>query len=243
MLLILIYIFTVFFIGTRMRALGNIMHECSHNIFVSSRGLNRFYGHLIAVLLFECFDNYKKEHFLHHRFLGEQKDPDYIKYQKIKCSVFKNNALNVAVSVLNPYFWFLSLQNISLLHAKNKRVIAFKILYIGLLIFCLSVSLKTFLLFFLVPYLTTYQILKLFSDIVDHDKVYDKKNFLDRARNHIFKRNILNWIIFPRNDAYHLVHHMYPNLPISAYKRQHERLMKNNLNYASKNHSCDLQKF
>lgn len=244
MIFIISYIIINIFIGSRMRALGNIMHECSHNICLYTPMRNKILGSLIAILLFDCFDIYKKNHVLHHRYLGnKQKDPDYIYYIKIKSNMFQNNNLNVLISVLNPYNWYLSLRHICLISAKNKYVVLLKIFYLLILIIIFYFWPKPMLLYFLIPFVTSYQLVRLFSDIVDHDNVYENPLIEDRASNHIFSWKILNWLVFPRNDAYHLVHHLYPKMPVSKYKTQHSLLLKKNSAYASKNHSCDLQKF
>src|SRR5438552_1702612 len=156
----------------------------SWHIYVSSKG-NLFLGHFIAILLFECFDRYQKDHFNHHRFLGNpNKDSDCVKYRKIKCTLFKYNGFNVLFSILNPYNWGLSLKNTVIVRAQTKRVVVFKLLYLGFLGLCFYASFREMFLYFFIPYVTSYQALKLFSDIIDHDHVYDEPNIRNRAHNH-----------------------------------------------------------
>lgn len=244
MLLEIAYICLNIFIGSRMRALGNIMHECVHNIFVSKRSLNYFIGSFIAIFLFECFDQYKSAHLKHHRYLGNDVyDSDYVKYKKIKLNLFSNNCWNVLCSIFNPIQWCDGLKAIFSLSAQKTIVKIIKFFYLLLVLLLLYFWPREILLYYLIPYVTSYQIFKLFSDIVDHDYLYEKDSLDDRSRNHIFRSSLLNFLFFPRNDAYHLVHHLYPRLRTAEYPMRHEELMKKNFQYSQKNHSCDLQKF
>jgi len=238
------YLLLWFFLGTRLRALGNIMHECSHNIFAKKKSTNLFVGYFVALILFDCFDQYKKEHFAHHAFLGNsKKDVDCAHYQKIRTHFFQNQSLNILLSILSPYNWYLNLKHCSIFRAKKKFFTFMKLLYLAGLIALCFFYFKIIFLFYIFPYLTSYQIFKLFSDIVDHDFLYKNIKIRNRSRNHIFANTFLNWLIFPRNDAYHLIHHLYPSVAVSAYPKLHKNLLKKNYAYAIKNHSCDLQKF
>lgn len=244
MILEVAYISVNIFIGSRMRSLGNIMHECVHNIFVSHRKLNYIIGTCVAVFLFESFDQYKIAHLRHHRFLGNHLyDVDFIKYKKIKLNLFSNNRYNVIVSVLNPLNWFLGLKTIVVFGSKKQSIKVFKIFYFFCLLGLLFLCPKQICLYYFLPYITSYQMFKIFSDIVDHDYLYEKELIIDRSRNHIFSCSVLNWLFFPRNDAYHLVHHLYPGLRTSEYPERHQELLKKNFHYSQKNHSCDLQNF
>ncbi len=244
MLISLLYIIAAVFLGTRLRALGNIMHECSHGIFIKSKKLNLFFGHLMAILLFDCFDKYKKDHFAHHAYLGDsRKDPDCKHYHKIRIHYFSNDTSNILLSIISPYNWYLGLRSTFIFGSCYTTIFIFKLVYLILLIVLAIFKFKLVFYFYFVPYLTTYQLFKIFSDIVDHDYLYSAPQLKDRSRNHIFKSSFLNWLIFPRNDCYHLVHHLYPKLQISQYPIYHKRLMEKNVSYLQKNHSCDLQNF
>ena len=57
--------------GTRLRALNNIVHECSHNTFTASRESNRTLGRICASVLLGSFEAYRDEHLTHHVDLGD----------------------------------------------------------------------------------------------------------------------------------------------------------------------------
>ena len=61
----------VLFLGTRMRGLNNIIHECSHATFSVERADNAKIGKVCAALLFNSFTAYRDEHLSHHAHLGD----------------------------------------------------------------------------------------------------------------------------------------------------------------------------
>jgi fatty acid desaturase len=94
---------------------------------------------------------------------------------------------------------------------------------------------KTFALYYLLPYATTYQIFRYWSDAADHAGVNQSEDELHRSRNHVFWGPV-NWLLFPRSDQYHLVHHLFPVLPTRHLRRVHDMLMTEPA-YAEMNHS------
>ncbi|MBX9702963.1 MAG: fatty acid desaturase, partial [Silvanigrellaceae bacterium] len=110
-------------------------------------------------------------------------------------------------------------------------------LYYIFLFFLLSfIGLKLFLIFIVIPFISSYQFLKLFSDIIDHYPLFINKEDNYKTSNHLFSIPLLNTIIFPRNDAYHLIHHLYPRIPTCEFKKLH-RILLQEKPYAEKKHS------
>ena len=68
----------MFFIGTRLRGLNNIVHECCHFTFTQRREDNVLFGKICASLLLGCFRNYRDLHLTHHAHCGDyDKDLDF----------------------------------------------------------------------------------------------------------------------------------------------------------------------
>ena len=59
------------FIGTRLRGLNNIVHECSHASFAEDRADNTLIGSFCASVNLGCFKDYKEEHLTHHAHIGD----------------------------------------------------------------------------------------------------------------------------------------------------------------------------
>lgn len=240
---LLLYYLCSLFIGTRMRALGNIVHECAHFAFVPSKYGNILIGKLLCAIEFSNFEVYQRSHFLHHRHLGNpQKDGDMQSYLKIAAHLplsqpKKWRRYFVCLCTFNPvnlvYMFKKSFSPLS----QKMWFNVFQILYMGMLLFLVFYfGIEFFFIFYIFPLLFTYQQIKIFSDLCDHDMVYFNKDIQNRTCNHIFRIPFLNWFFFPRNDAYHLVHHLYPSLPTRYFKAKHHYLLKKDKVYAQKNH-------
>lgn len=238
-------IMAVFFIGTRWRAFGNIIHECSHRIFVEKPWQNDFIGHLLASFEFSDFNVYCQHHQTHHSHLG---DPDHdfdFKERLIYLSdptPSKRRLVTTALSAValvplwirqaKPVLWSAN----SPLWVNLLRVFILIALLYGL---TQHQSAPVLFVYIVLPYATTYQWVRLFSDCADHIFLYSRENEVDRSRNHILRPLWLNSLLFPRNDAYHLVHHLFPTLPTRHYPKAHDKFLKNSW-YAKKNHFIQL---
>jgi fatty acid desaturase len=78
-------------------------------------------------------------------------------------------------------------------------------------------------LFYLVPYVTSYPALMYLSDEFDHGGL-DSEDAWDGSRNHLFVSSRVAWVLFPRNDRYHAVHHVFPHAPIAALSELYQLL-------------------
>ena len=71
----------VLLLGLRMNAFGVILHEGSHGLLARSRSLNdRICNWGIAFWTINSVEEYRPTHRLHHRYLGQERDPDRVFY-------------------------------------------------------------------------------------------------------------------------------------------------------------------
>jgi fatty acid desaturase len=67
----------VLLLGLRMNAFGVILHEGSHGLLAKSRTLNdRLCNWTVAFWTINSVEEYRPTHRLHHRYLGQERDPD-----------------------------------------------------------------------------------------------------------------------------------------------------------------------
>ena len=67
----------VVLLGLRMNAFGVILHEGSHGLLAKSRTLNdRLCNWTVAFWTINSVEEYRPTHRLHHRYLGQERDPD-----------------------------------------------------------------------------------------------------------------------------------------------------------------------
>lgn len=208
----------ILFIGTRMRALGNIVHECTHGSFVRGGRANFYIGALLATLDLRSFESYRRDHLRHHQFLGDPKrDPDYLG-TGFSVANYIANLLPVIFSRHDTYF--VNLSRFVLLSS-----------YMTLAVFF-----PPFVTFAVIPYFTSYLACRVLSDFSDHRGLAAASETFLRSRNHVLKNRFLNVVIFPRNDGYHLVHHIFPRLPVRAFEKMHKVLCGSH-EYAGRTHS------
>jgi fatty acid desaturase len=216
---VVVYLIAVVVIGVRMRALGNLMHEAAHAKLFTSARVNAVAGTVLCGWpLLVNFRRYAALHRMHHRYLWrDDRDPDLALYRLTgtetgTADVFSfptfliRHVLLVIVPVmpwrrlisgwrrLRPVVWIASPLLLAL------GVLAARTLTVDLL------------LYWLIPWLTTYQMCSFWAELGEHGG-------LRRAGHHWGSRNwrgsiITRWVIGSHSDdLYHLLHHWFPAVP------------------------------
>jgi fatty acid desaturase len=224
------YPLAAFVIGTRFRAVGNMIHEACHGTLVKGHRANVIFGHLLCAIDLSCFSSYRHDHFTHHRHLGDPaKDHDFRSRLKFgfggedEAVSWKHILVPLSLSHLSSY-----LRPVVWSKADPTAANVLKILLLAVLALSahfLSVW-TPLVLYYAIPYAVAYQILKYWSDAFDHAGIMTSPDEFDRTRNHVFAVNLANRFLFPRNDEYHLVHHLFPSVPTTLQKKVHAILMR-----------------
>jgi fatty acid desaturase len=215
------------FIGTRMRGLNNIIHECSHASFSSDRADNARIGKLCAALLFNSFSDYRDEHLSHHAHLGDydhdldlQGIRDLKLHEPLSASVVFRHVVTPFLGRHLPYYLGL---NMSARDGRRFQVMKFAIL-LAVVVFTALYPL-TGLMFLVVPFVLVYSALNYWADCLDHAGIVSSGDDLTSSRNVIAPR-LVRWLFFPRNDCFHLVHHLFPHVPARHLTATHDLLSK-----------------
>lgn len=235
------YAAAAFLIGTRFRAIGNMLHEACHGTLVGGHRANMLFGYVLSAIELSCFSLYRHEHFTHHRHLCDaHKDHDFRSRFRFGFGgeggpvswrhVFLPLTLYHLPSYLRPVVW-----------AKSDPLAV----NLGKIFFLLSLAAvahflsawKLLALYYWIPYAAAYPILKYWSDAFDHAGIMTSSDEFDRSRNHVFAWKALNRLLFPRNDEYHLVHHLFPSVPTTLQKRVHDVLMEDH-EYRLRDHAA-----
>lgn len=216
---------TAVFIGTRLRGLNNIVHECTHSSFCEDREDNVTIGRLCASLLIGCFKEYKDDHLSHHAHLG-----DYD--QDREMGPIEKFALHEPISsrtilrhILTPLMGrhLKMYSGINLAGSDGPLYLAFKlVLLVGMAVFTL-IQPVTSLLFVLLPLFYIFPTLNFWTDCLDHAGIVGEDDELEATRN-VLAPLPLRLLFFPRNDCFHLVHHLFPQVPARHLEVAHDRL-------------------
>ena len=224
---ILLMVLTATFIGTRHRGLNNIIHECSHASFVEKRQDNVLFGTICASLLLKCFTKYREDHLSHHSHVGDyEMDHEFAVIKK-----FRLHEPLTSRTVLRHFLTPLSCRHLKMytgidLSEKDGRTFRwFKTgLLVAIAMFTLLAPL-TSLFFVIAPLFYIYPTLNFWTDCLDHAGLVGAEDELEASRN-VLAPAPVRLVFFPRNDCYHLVHHLFPQIPARHLHSAHAELCK-----------------
>lgn len=216
---------TSIFIATRMRGLNNIVHECTHSTFSEHRPDNVLLGRFCSSLLGGCFEKYKNDHLSHHAHLGDyDNDRELAVIEKFRL----HDPLTVGTILRHLATPLLGrhLRTYSGVDLTARDGAVFLGLKVGLLL-----AIGTFALFdayaavffVVVPLLCIFPTLNFWTDCLDHAGLVGADDELDASRN-VLAPTPVRLLFFPRNDCYHLVHHLFPQIPARHLDAAHEEL-------------------
>ena len=79
------------------------------------------------------------------------------------------------------------------------------------------------LAFVILPLFYIYPTFNFWTDCLDHAGLVGAKDEMEASRN-VLAPALVRLIFFPRNDSYHLVHHLFPQIPARHLHLAHEQL-------------------
>jgi fatty acid desaturase len=214
------------FIATRLRGLNNIVHECSHYTFTRSIAANVLFGRIAAVILLGGFRKYEREHATHHTFLGDhEQDKDFENLQVFGIDqpvTWSSLARHIATPILGLHLrrYF----PVDLSFEDGRTVGLAKLGLLAAVALGVWLAPWTTVLLVLVPYLQVMTAINYWNDCVDHAGLIAESDDLYASRNLILPQP-LRALLFPRNDCFHLVHHLFPSVPVQHLPACHERLL------------------
>jgi len=215
------------FIATRYRGLNNIVHECSHYSFTEDRNDNILFGSIAASVLLTSFSSYRAEHMTHHAHLGDyEKDMDVRSLKQFRLEdalTWKTVMRHLLTPLLARH-----LPTYIGIDLSKRDGLFFLLLKFSLILGtagALVIDPATALMVLVVPFLWIYTGLNYWADCIDHAGILAKEDALESSRNVIVPR-FLRWLLFPRNDCFHLIHHLFPNIPAQHFEECHEMLLQ-----------------
>ncbi|HEY0451980.1 fatty acid desaturase family protein [Actinophytocola sp.] len=221
----LVYVAATILIGTRMRALANLVHEAAHRKLFARRVLNSVVGRLFCAWpIFIDLTRYESDHRRHHQSLWRgADDPDVALYRltgterrsagRISFTRFLGEHVLLVVVPVMPLRRLWS-------GITTRRLLA-AAMVAGAVAVCWSAIpplAAGVAAYWLLPWLTTYQMCAYWAELGEHGGLRDAGR-LWGSRN--WRGNVLTrWAIGSHSDdLYHLLHHWFPTVP-------HHRLRK-----------------
>lgn len=229
----------VLVMSNRQRALGNILHDAGHRNIWRDKGLNDFVAHaLVAPLLFASLSRYRETHFQHHLELGRrQGDPDLIPGQDDLPSFWMVSYTRCLLSWTN---WLGSLGSHLFTQEVSLRSKAFitgwwacfggVLALVGGGDFALA-----FVSLWLISRATLFHCITTFREMCDHFGLLPGGVF--GFTRDMVCRGPWRWIIHPRNNGYHLTHHLLPAVPYYRLPEAHTLLCQLPM-FEDRSHIC-----
>jgi fatty acid desaturase len=236
-------ILLVFLMGLRMNAFGVILHEGSHGLLAKARGLNDAICNWgIAFWTINSVEEYRPTHRLHHRYLGQERDPDRVFYlvparrgaltrlllqDLFGLTAFRRATSRISgtsdVSAAPPGL----LARPQLLVGKGitqlvvlGQFILFQGLWRGVLFY---------VVFWLVPVVCMYPMILRLKTIAEHfDAGLRDANSVHWIARTSYAGWLQNHFVGARME-YHFEHHVLPTIPYRALKKLHHRLEETDL--------------
>ncbi len=218
--------FSLLVIGSRQRALGNLLHDASHRSLDGNRRRSRILANILFCWpLWVSMAIYRNEHNRHHRFLGDPaRDPDFIhdenrlprgwasvwldqvrSPQMIRSSILGHLGRMDSAQLAGVVCWWgVALALISLASSARDALI--------------------FLALWVAARALAFHAITAFREISDHVGL-QPGSLIGFSRNHPFS-SVLGGIFHPHHNGYHLLHHLTPGMPFHALPSAHALLMR-----------------
>lgn len=205
----------VLILGNRQRALGNILHDASHRNLARDRQLNDLLTiAFLAPLLFLDLRRYRELHFRHHLELGSvDADPDLIPLPARKARSWTH------AFAVNLVSWrglsgslFGHLVDGDVPRCRRAYIVGWWMAVCVLLGLAFGpYAVAEVVAVWLLARGTTFHAITTFREMCDHHGLVPGGVFA-------FARDLVApgpwaWLIHPRNNAYHLTHHLLPAIP------------------------------
>ncbi len=228
----LTFLLAVVLIGSRQLGLAILMHDAAHNALFNNRRINEFAGEwLCGRPILAELASYRHYHLTHHRYTQTEKDPDLVLSAKFPTShaslrrkfirdLTGQTGVRQVVGQIVMSFR-LAGDDDAIAAATEDAALAFKArdLWKSLLVF-LGVALLMSILgqwwyglaFWLLPYLTWFQLVLRIRNIAEHGATEQSEDPLRNVRT-TRAGPIARALLAPYWVNYHLEHHMIMHVP------------------------------
>ena len=224
-------------LSTRINALGVVVHEGSHGFLARSRRLNDRLCNLgAAYWTLNSVEQYRPTHRLHHRYLGDERDPDRTAY------VWPDRPGELARLVVLDLLGITALRRALTVAAEARKegegnsqpfrrgvlagmfVAELVILAQFLLVQGLWRGIWFYLVFWLVPTICVFPLILRFKNIAEHfDPGLQKRGVPMWVARTSVASAIQNHLLGARME-YHFEHHVLPTIPYRGLRALHGRL-------------------
>jgi fatty acid desaturase len=236
-------ILIVLLMGLRMNAFGVILHEGSHGLLAKLRPVNdRICNWGIAFWTINSVEEYRPTHRLHHRYLGQERDPDRVFYlvpfhrgaltslivqDLVGVTAFRRATTRISGTSQESGAPANLLTKPQLLIGKAIT----QLVVLGQFIFFQGVwrGILFYAVFWLVPIVCMYPMILRLKTITEH---FDAGLRNPNSVHWIARTSSAGWLenhLVGARMEYHFEHHVLPTIPYQGLKKLHRRLGQTDL--------------
>ncbi len=205
------------------------VHDVCHYNWTRFRSLNDLLGNLLVALpSFNLIESYRDSHRYHHLYFGQWLDPDRQRYEEFGIEELDRdsclNYLKGMAAQLPTYtasWWKMIGLSPKVLLPSLAWHLAFLILPLAG-IFGWRAGLAIWALYWLVPFMLFLSVIRFIGEAGEHN--YKASRTVFEASN-INQGLIPRLLIYAHGDGYHLIHHLFPSIPLHKLQRTHEFLL------------------
>jgi fatty acid desaturase len=229
------YVLAIVLVATRQHALLVLMHDGAHRLLARRQLVNDVVSDsLLAFPLFISTSLYRRHHFLHHRFLNSDADPDLLDARESHARLRWLLIFLADASGMGLIKQLRSGSNFSMFSLVNggpelRRAVArWQLVLFALTWTAIGAAITVihgwtdFLLLWIVPMLTVLTMILHIRAVAEHAGCAPVPT-VTGTRTVI--PGVLERLLFaPVNINYHLAHHLFPAVPATNLKRLHAQL-------------------
>jgi fatty acid desaturase len=221
-----LFLVNLFIIGTRQHALINGEHDASHGVLFKNQMLNKYISTFFCSWpLGHDWDNFKKYHLLHHRFLNTDFDPAYVPIKNSPDWTFPLSKIQFIFLSLRDLFGLsfkiaTFYENLPLREREIKRWLIAKFIFYPILFILIYLVTKNALFsslvtaqWFIAKYTVMVWLIRIRS-IVEHFGPMKH----DRQSRDIKVNLVESFIFLPHKVGLHFQHHENPSYPTWKFK-------------------------
>lgn len=223
-------------VSTRQLALLSLMHEAAHGNMHKNKKINDVLGETISSLFFMSMRAYRRHHMKHHQLaiLNTKDDPDWQRKQNgdWEFPMPLAKLVWIALKDLSGYSIIELLQEAKAAQGYSQQVqrdLRWMFFRFAIIMTVLGSSfaygyLANFFLFWFLPFVTLTKFIFRLRVAIDHFML-PNEGPLTKART-VAAHPLERFFFAPCGLAYHLEHHLYPQVPFYRLKAVHEELEK-----------------
>jgi fatty acid desaturase len=210
-------------VANRQRALGNILHDAGHRNLWRERWMNDgLAAVLVAPLVFASLERYRADHFRHHLQLGAAGgDPDLLASPDVLPGHWLRSYLRHVFSLHAWWGDFSGHLGAAGVSRSSRAYIV--VWWLAAMALMLEISGAQFTLTFIGLWLlaraTAFHLITTLREMCDHFGLRPG-GILSFTRD-MAVSGPWRWLIHPRNNGYHLTHHLLPAVPYYRLPQAH----------------------